>query len=73
MSEITGRLENWVPQFNILWGHVHDDVRKRFEDGTWIHTSSIFNVNLKDLKEGDVVQTLNSSYLLGKRGKIDKS
>lgn len=66
MTEITGRLEGWHkdPVFNIIWGHIFDDVRGRFVNGTLIHTSSL---NSKPpFKEGSVVKTLNSKYLLGK-------
>ena len=70
----TGRLENWMvdPLFKdhpetILWGHVFDDVRKRFVDGEWIHTSGTAN---RDFKEGDIVQTRNSVYILGRKGMV---
>jgi len=37
-------------------------------DGTPIHTSAIKN---RSLKEGDVVETVNSTYLLGKEGRVE--
>lgn len=63
---ITGRLENWHwdMYFKIIWGNIYDDINKRFVDGTWIHTSDI--EGQKECKEGDIVKTRNSSYLLGK-------
>lgn len=65
----TGRLESWKidPIFNIIWGFIYEDERKRWPDGTWIHTSSIDHNTLRNtkLKKGDVVKTLNSSYELG--------
>ena len=66
---ITGRLERWAVQHSpsrdefIIWGNVYDDIHSRFRDGTWIHTSGI---KARDVKEGDVVTTRNSTYLLGK-------
>lgn len=65
---ITGRLENWIwdNEHSVLWGFIYDDERKRFRDGTWIHTSIIDSLDPKDLRSGAVVKTLNSLYLLGK-------
>lgn len=74
---VTGVLENWVvdPR-GIIWGHIYNDIHERFRDGTWIHTSLIVQKDsktrmpeedLKTLKEGDRVQTLNSFYRLGKK------
>lgn len=67
-KELTGRLENWSKDssFNILWGNIYDDQMERWEDGQIIHTSDIKGLQKLDLKEGDIVQTLNSRYLLGK-------
>ena len=66
---ITGRLENWEidPSLSIIWGHCYDDVRGRWEDGTWIHTSHVDKLYEMDLKEGDKIVTRNSTYLLGKQ------
>ena len=65
---ITGRLENWKtdPHLSILWGDCYDDVHKRWEDGTWIHTSYVKGLYEMDLREGDKIITRNSVYLLGK-------
>jgi hypothetical protein len=65
----TGRLENWDPDpiFSIIWGDIYDDVHKRWEDGTRIHTSKVPNMRYTSLEEGDIVETLNSIYLLGER------
>lgn len=67
-KEITGRLEGWTydPIFNIIWGFVYDDIRKRFRDETWIHTSNIVSKS-KKFRKGQKVKTLNSIYLLGKK------
>lgn len=72
MTEITGRLENWVYDslWNVVWGNCYDDIHKRFRDGEWIHTSDIPTTRNgrtgSTLKEGDIIKTLNSTYLLGK-------
>jgi hypothetical protein len=68
---ITGELRNWKWDKNhsIIWGHVYNDARKRFPDGTWIHTSWIDKAQFANVKEGDTVKTLNSEYLL--RNKAD--
>lgn len=67
-KEITGRLEGWFLDSanNILWGGLHDDIRKRWQDGQHIHTSDLKSSNPAGFKEGDIVETRNSSYLLGK-------
>ena len=67
--EVTGRLENWNRSATIgghtflIWGDIYDDVHERWVDGTPIHTSGIVE---REVKEGDIVETLNSTYLLGK-------
>ncbi len=71
--KLTGRLEGWsIQQVTkkefIVWGSVFDDVHKRFFDGQRIHTSGIKS---RPLKEGDVVETRNSTYLLGKQREED--
>ena len=68
MSEVTGRLEDWHRGINtgkefILWGRCYDDVEGRFPDGIGIHTSGIKN---RSVREGDIVETRNSTYKLGK-------
>jgi len=67
MKEITGRLEGWIydADYNVLWGFIYDDTRKRFRDGEYIHTSGIPRGKRIEFKEGMIVDTLNSSYLLG--------
>lgn len=69
-KEITGRLENWSYDlmYNVIWGNIYEDARDRFVDGTHIHTSDIpggrkYN---STFSEGDLIKTLNSTYLLGK-------
>jgi hypothetical protein len=67
----TGRLENWYKgntrstgTFRLL-GEVYDDVRERFVDGAFIHTSDIVNTD-QCFEEGSVIKTHFSTYLLGK-------
>lgn len=74
-QQITGTLHNWYLGKNygeeyILWGDIRGDIHGRFPDGSWIHTSGIKHSDfpVESLKEGDVVKTRNSTYLLGKRG-----
>lgn len=71
---ITGRLENWVWDgvHSVIWGFIYDDEKGRFRDGTWIHTSLIDRTKFKELKSGNVVKTLNSSYLLGEPSNEEK-
>lgn len=69
-TDVTGRLENWHYDpygRDILWGKIFGDKYGRWADGQLIHTSSINEC--RGFKEGDIVKTLNSSYLLGKRNK----
>ena len=65
----TARLEYW--SYDKVWhvfnGHIFDDVRMRFPDGSYIHTSHCVE---PDAKEGDIIHTLNSTYLLGKPASI---
>lgn len=71
MSNITGRLENWAynAKSNTLVGEIYDDVNGRFPDGSQIQTSRLkpMSMQVTSPKEGAVMATLNSSYLLGKR------
>jgi len=67
-KEITARLEEWwYDELNhIYWGNVYDDIRERWWEGARIHTSRV-KKGQSNLKEGDTVNTLNSTYLLGKK------
>ena len=66
--DITGRLENWVldASFNMMWGEIYDDVHNRWWNGAHIHTSTLKHPIKTEHKEGDIIQTRNSTYLLGK-------
>lgn len=67
---LTAKLNNWemVPTYLdskfIIWGDIEGDAKGRFLDGTRIHTSWLKDPR-KDFKEGDIVRTEYSSYLLG--------
>ena len=75
MTEITGRIEQWYTMdvghreidgkkgSFIIWGMMHDDIRDRGFDE--FHTSLILEG--QRIVEGEVVETLNSRYLLGKK------
>jgi len=75
MSEeliVTGRLDGWFVSelatgIYRLNGYVSGDVRGRFSDGEFIHTSAVFQADQpsSELKEGDIVKTMYSSYKLG--------
>lgn len=70
-TEYTAKLNNWHRQQTtrnefIIWGVVEGDLLKRFQDGDIIHTSGIKN---RKVFEGDIVETRNSKYLLGKPAK----
>jgi hypothetical protein len=64
IEEYDAELDNWIydKRHRCIWGHISNDKRGRFRDGTWIHTSMIPDVT--EFKEGDIVKTLNSKYLL---------
>jgi len=62
----TGRLEGWLYQNGVIWARIYDDKLKRFFDGTEISTSPVVSP-AKDRKEGKVIQTRGSTYLLGKK------
>lgn len=66
--KITGILEGWRIDsvFTIVWGFIYGDTKKRFRDGTWIHTSDVKGIRSMNLKEGDIIETRNSFYKLGK-------
>jgi hypothetical protein len=47
----------------IIYGYIYNDIKKRFEDGTYIHTSKVLKA---DFVNG-VVETRNSVYHLEKK------
>lgn len=60
---MNGRLENWYQSGPAVFGHIFDDPGKRFNEGYFIRTST---ASAEGLKEGDILKTKNSEYLLGK-------
>ena len=62
--KVTGHLEKWIidPSRNIVWGHIYNDTRGRFPNGTMIHTSYI-----KSWEGEKFINTLNSRYSLGEK------
>lgn len=66
---VTGRLENWCydPHMNVVWGELYEDIHKRWNEGTRIHTSTLKKPAVACLGRGIVIETTNSSYLLGER------
>lgn len=66
MQKITAQLEDWWYDqfFHVYWGHIYGDRKNRFRDGTRIHTSSV-KPKERHKREGDIIETLNSRYLLG--------
>lgn len=63
------RIENWVIWGISIWGDIYEDEKKRWADGHSIKTSAIVS-NMDNLKEGSIVDTKNSTYILGKPLKI---
>lgn len=65
----TNYLKNWIvvgiPQGMVIEGEIYNDIKKRFEDGTVIHTSIVLKA---DFVNG-VVETRNSVYHLELKNK----
>lgn len=61
-------LENWILGIHkgasFLVGNTREDSKKRFEDGATIHTSYLVT-DAAEILENQIVQTLNTKYLLG--------
>jgi hypothetical protein len=69
MLAVTGKLENWkvfkiVDGVCLIWGNVYGDSKDRFVEGARIHTSAIKSDG-KHFKQGDIIDTMYSIYLLG--------
>lgn len=71
MSKVTARIENWAfnKKQNVIIGDIYDDIYCRWRDGTLITTSLLkpMSMQVSSPKEGAIMETLNSSYLLGKK------
>ena len=69
-NEPTATLEDWYIIGLTIYGRCYGDRKHRFHPGVLVHTSIIPALKFfQDFKEGDIVQTLNSRYLLGKKYK----
>lgn len=53
---------------SFVWGFLDRDSLERFKDGTYIHTSLTPD---RPMKEGDVIETLNSRYTLGTEASVE--
>ena len=57
-------LKNWyilsLGKSIVVCGDVYNDLKKRFDDGTFIHTSKVISIDF----ELGIVRTLNSIYKL---------
>ncbi|MAZ17925.1 MAG: hypothetical protein CL535_16545 [Ahrensia sp.] len=62
-SEYTATLERWSFAHGYYFGAIYGDKKERFADGSVVRTS--LNKS-KPGKEGDIITTSNSRYLLGK-------
>jgi hypothetical protein len=58
-------LKRWGFIGTCLYGDVYND--PRWEDGRFIKVSRIIYPDVSELREGIVIKTMNSTYLLGKR------
>lgn len=65
------RIEDWHLIGGVLYGNVYD--HPRFDDGTTVRTSTVISEpGDEPAKEGDVLETRNTFYTLGKAGKRDE-
>ncbi len=62
-EKATARIENWALANGMVFGEIYEDSRKRWPDGQEIRTSMVDEG--ETVKEGHIVKTRNSSYLLG--------
>lgn len=64
------RIEDWFLIKGRLYGKAYD--HPRFEDGTLVRTSTVISEpGDEPAKEGDVLETRNTFYELGKKGVQD--
>lgn len=63
-ENVTARLEGWWFDGVVMYGSIYGDTRGRWNDGHPIHTSYVTSDG--PYAEGEVIQTKNSRYLLGK-------
>lgn len=61
----SGRLEEWIlVNDEYLMGKLFDDTKGRWEDGKVIRTTELVTP-AEECKQGAVITTLNSTYVLG--------
>lgn len=61
----TARLSNWKQVGHVIHGNIFGDATGCFPDGTSVITYAVLSRD-KDVKEGGLIKTRNSTYLLGK-------
>ena len=61
----TARLANWHQVGHVIHGNIFGDASGRFDDGTSVITSAVLSRD-EDVREGCLIKTRNSTYLLGK-------
>jgi len=67
-----GILEQWYdywPSDNVVMavGFIMGDKKNRFYEGMQIHTSKV-HTPFEEWREGAIIETNNSKYMLGKKG-----
>lgn len=71
MTEVTATLKDWsIHTFSggdgkFLHGRIYNDTKHRWENGHVIRTSLVLSMSEDEPKEGVIVTTANSTYLLG--------
>lgn len=69
MTDYTAKLEDWYVDISgSICGNIYGDSKDRFKDGSPIKTSYTLPMSMQvsSPKEGIIIFTRNSSYLLGK-------
>jgi len=61
----------WDPRYGVVWGACYGDVRRRFGQGAWIHTSMV-DLAYEGLEDYVFVKTLNSLYKVKFKDKKNK-
>jgi hypothetical protein len=70
---ITAELKDWFysERRNVYFGHVFNDVKCRFKDGSRIYTSCVVREDRANV-DVIIVHTLNSIYLLRLENKLEE-
>lgn len=75
-DDYDAKLDNWIiclapgPEQVFLAGRITKDRKGRFQDGAYIATSLVMSP-VDKIADGNIVQTLNSRYLLADRYRLD--